>query len=97
MDKITRTLAEKALKARVGEIVQGKFNLEATKKPVRVNVLFDRFLEWAKTNYKHPHKTSSMINPLRSFFGDRLVSEMNLWLVDKYKHIENPRVKNLRR
>ncbi|HEX3034952.1 MAG TPA: site-specific integrase [Thermodesulfobacteriota bacterium] len=84
-DKITRTIAEKALKARVGEIVQGKFNIEQTKKPVRMNVLFDRFLEWAKTNYKNPAKTASAVKPLRAFFGDCLTSELNLWSVEKYK------------
>lgn len=85
IDKVTRSLTEKALKARVGEIVQGKFNLEMTKKPVRMNALFDRFLEWAKNSHKHPHKIVSIVKPLSSFFGDRLISEMNLWLVDKYK------------
>jgi integrase len=85
VDKITRTQAEKALKARAGEIVQGKFNLEVTKKPMRMNALFDRFLEWAKTNYKNPAKTASAVKPLRAFFGGRLISETNLWLVDRYK------------
>jgi hypothetical protein len=85
VDKITRSIAEKALKARAGEIVQGKFNLEATKKPIRMNALFDRFLEWAKTNHKNPAKTISAVKPLCAFFGDRLISELNLWLVDRYK------------
>ena len=39
VDKITRTLAEKALKARVGEIVQGKYNLEDTRKPIKFDQL----------------------------------------------------------
>ena len=85
VDKISRSLAEKALKARVGDIVQGRYNLEGTKKPLRMNVLFDRFLEWAKTNHKNPDKTASAVKPLRAFFGDRLISELNLWLVDRYK------------
>jgi hypothetical protein len=67
VDKITRSMAEKALKARIGEIVQGKFNLGATKKPLRVNLLFERFLEWAKSNYKSPEKTVSLSKPLIDF------------------------------
>ncbi len=52
VDKITRTLAEKALKARMGEIVQGKFNLEKTFKPILFDQLIDKYLEYAKDNHR---------------------------------------------
>jgi len=85
VDKITRTMAEKALKARVGEIVQGKFNLESTKKPVLFDTLMKRYLEWANYHHRRPDRDMSASKPLLSFFGGRYVNEITLWLVEKYK------------
>jgi integrase len=78
-------MAEKALKARVGEIVQGKFNLESTKKPVLFDTLMDRYLEWAKSHHRRPERDIAASKPLLSFFGGRYVNEITLWLVEKYK------------
>ncbi len=50
IDKITRTQAEKALKARVGEIVQGKFNLETTNTNSKLDMV--KFMNGKKSKYQ---------------------------------------------
>lgn len=85
IDKVTRTLAEKALKARAGEIVQDKFDLAKTKKPIQFNTLLDKYLNWAKDHHKRPERDFAAAKPLLSFFGGKLISNLNLWMVDKYK------------
>ena len=47
---ITKGQAEQALKARMGESVQGRFNLEKSKKAVPFNKLLKDYLQWAETN-----------------------------------------------
>lgn len=85
VDKITRSVAEKALKARAGEIVQGKFNLEKTKKPMQFDILLDTYLDWAKAHHKRPDRDFAAAKPLLSFFGGKVIGNINLWLVEKYK------------
>jgi len=85
VNKITRTLAEKALKARMGEIVQGKYNLEKTTRPISFDQLMDKYLEWAKDNHKAPERDFAAAKPLLAFFRGKTISNINLWLVDKYK------------
>ena len=49
---ITKGQAEEALKSRMGEVVQGRFNLEKTKKGVLFDKLVERYLEYSKA-YKN--------------------------------------------
>jgi len=85
VDKITRSIAEKALKARVGEIVQGKFNIAQTDKPVSVEELMDKYLKWAKDNHKAYERDISASKPLLYFFKGKKIKNLNLWHVEKYK------------
>ncbi|MGE5444798.1 MAG: tyrosine-type recombinase/integrase, partial [Ignavibacteriales bacterium] len=84
-DKITRTQAEKALKARAGEIVQGKFNLEQTKKPVLFAKLIERYLEWAKTNHRCYWRDEQVAKVLLRLFGGKLLSKIKSWDIERYK------------
>src|SRR3972149_5645045 len=85
VDKITRTQAEKALKARVGEIVQGKFNIEQTKKPVLFEKLIEKYLEWAKTNHRCYWRDEQVAKVLLKFFGGKLLSQIKSWDIERYK------------
>jgi len=85
VDKITRSLAEKALKARAGEIVQGKFNLEKAKKPILFDKLLERYLGWAKDNHKAPENDTHLTKPLLAYFEGKTLSSITPWLVEKYK------------
>ncbi|MGE5444757.1 MAG: tyrosine-type recombinase/integrase [Ignavibacteriales bacterium] len=86
-NKITRTQAEKALKARIriGEIVQGKFNLETTKKPVLFERLTGRYLEWARTNHRCCQRDEVAAKVFLKFFGGKLLSQIKSWDIEKYK------------
>jgi len=53
IDIITRRMAEKALKSRIGEIVQGKFHLEQKKKPIQFKSLLEKYLIWLKIIIVH--------------------------------------------
>jgi integrase len=85
VDKITRSVAEKALKARVGEIVQGKFNLERTKKPVPFDNLLGRYLEYAKDNHRSYKRDITISKALLKSFGNMLLSNITSWHVEKFK------------
>lgn len=83
--KITRTVAEKALKARVGEIVQWKFNLEKTKKPIQFDKLLERYLEYAKDNHRSYQRDITISKVLLKFFGSMQLSNITSWHVEKFK------------
>ena len=69
----------------MGEIVQGKFNIEQTKKPILFDKLLERYMSWAKDNHKAPERDVAAAKPLLSFFGGKVISNINLWLIEKYK------------
>src|SRR3990172_2419304 len=85
VDKITRSLAEKALKARVGEIVQGKFNIEQTRKPVPFEKILDRYLEYARSNYRAYVRAEGMRKIFLEHFGGKNSMQLNSWHIERYK------------
>jgi len=85
IDKITRTMAEKALKSRIGEIVQGKFHLEQKKKPVQFKSLVEKYLIWAKDNHRSYKRDITISKSLEKFFKRKFIDSINSWHVEKYK------------
>lgn len=85
VDKITRTQAEKALKARAGEIVQGKFNLEKTKKTVLIDRLLENYLKYAKDNHRSYKRDVTISKVLLKFFGKMPLANITSWHVEKFK------------
>lgn len=85
VDKITSSMAEKALKARAGEIVQGKFNLQQTKKPVPFEKLLDRYLEYVRNNYRAHVRAEGMRNIFLAHFDGMNLSQISFWHIEKYK------------
>src|SRR5690349_150798 len=55
----TRNIAKEALKAREGEIAQGRFNLEQVRKPHPISDLIERYHKHAES-YKHRIAASGM-------------------------------------
>ena len=55
-------MAEKALKSRIGEIVQGKYKLEEKKKPEQFKSLIEKYLVWAKKWQTIKHSDIGQIN-----------------------------------
>ncbi len=85
VNKITRFLAEKALKARIGEIVQGKFNLEMATKPVMFNRLVENYLKYAKDNHRSYKRDISISKVLLKFFSKMPLATITSWHVEKFK------------
>src|SRR3990172_2471176 len=82
---ITRKDAEKALKARMGEIVQGRFNIVKISPSVTFDVMVKHYLEWSKVNKRsYRRDVLSCRNLLKSFSGMSL-KEISSWHVEKYK------------
>ncbi|MGB3363923.1 MAG: tyrosine-type recombinase/integrase [Thermodesulfobacteriota bacterium] len=84
-DKITRSLAEKALKSRIGEIVQGKYKLEEERKPEQFRTLLGKYLVWAKDNHRSYQRDVTISKSLEKFFKGKFIDSINSWHVEKYK------------
>lgn len=78
--------AQKALDARKGEIVQGRFKLQE----VRPSPLFpdavSAFLRWAQDNRRSWTRDQHLVKSLLTFFQGKRLNEVTRWLVQKYKH-----------
>jgi integrase len=85
IDKITRTMAEKALKSRIGEIVQGKFHLEQKKKPVQFKSLVEKYLIWARDNHRSYQRDVTISKVLERFFKGMQINTISSWHMEKYK------------
>ena len=82
---ITRKDAEKAQKARMGEIVQGKFNLVKVSKSIVFDVMVTHYLEWSKTNKKSYESDCCHTRRLLEFFSGRSLKDITSWDIEKYK------------
>jgi integrase len=82
---ITKTMAHSALKAVVGEVVQGRFNLEETKKPIPFNKLADDYLKWAKVNHRCSWRDQQIVNLALRFFKGKSLSQITAWDIERYK------------
>ena len=49
---VSKGQAEQALKARLGEVVQGRFKIEDVKKSIYIKDLIDKYLKWIEDNQK---------------------------------------------
>jgi len=74
----TRELAKQALKARLGEIAQARFNLEQVKKPHLVAELVDRY-------HKHSAREKYAIDAIKDYFKGRYLSDITTWAIEKWK------------
>lgn len=82
---VTKGQAEQALKARLGEVVQGRFNLEKVKKTIPLRKLMEKYLQWIKENQKGFERESGITKFFFNFVGDRGINEITSWNIDQYK------------
>jgi integrase len=82
----SREMAKQALKARMGDMVRGQFNLEKVRKPVAFSALVSRYREYAAT-YKRGWSESEKytLERIARKFGDTGVSHITTWQVEKWK------------
>jgi len=83
--KVAKSVAEEKLDIRRSEVIRGQW------KPKVVKISFDKFeeqyLEFSKATKKPgtAKRDAVSLGPLHSFFGGKLISEINPFLIEKYK------------
>lgn len=82
----SKRLAERALAARKGEIVQGRFNFAQRKRSPRLEQAADEYLEWAKQNTRSARSVEVHLLPLKAYFRGKTLRELTPWLIERYKH-----------
>jgi integrase len=87
-----RKLAEAALAARKGEIVQGRFRL-ARINDLRLDVFSRHYLEYARTDKKSWDRDERLLQHLLRFFGGRKLHDISPFLVEVYKKRRQEEVK----
>ncbi len=82
---VTKGQAEQALKARMGEIVQGRFSLEKPRKMALFDKLVERYLEYSKANHRFYKRSLSVSKVLLRFWGGKKLTDISTWSVEKFK------------
>lgn len=81
----TKEMAKEALKAREGEIAQGRFNLEKVKKPHSFSELVERYHKHA-AGYKLSYKRERYaIDRFKQYFRGRYLPDVKTWAIEKWK------------
>jgi len=81
----TRELAKEALKAREGEIVQKRFNLDRVNKPHRFSELVGRYLIHIESYKASFSREKYAIKRFDDYFRGRHLSEITTWSIEKWK------------
>jgi len=79
-------MAKEALRARLGEIAQGRFNLDKVRKPHAFGELVDKYLKHAESYKASFQREKYSIEGLREYFGSATyLSNITTWTVEKWK------------
>jgi len=81
----TRDLAREALKAREGEIAQGRFNLEKVRKPHPITELLQRYHKHAESYKASYGREKYALEGIKKYFVGRYLSDVSTWGVEKWK------------
>ena len=82
----TREMAKEALRARLGEIAQGRFNLDKARQPHAFGELVDKYLKHAESYKASFNREKYAIDGLREYFGSAThLSKITTWTVEKWK------------
>ncbi|MBN2416790.1 tyrosine-type recombinase/integrase [bacterium] len=90
----SRREAEKCLHSRMGDIVQGKFNLESRKPAPTLFEFSEQYVEWARQNKKHSSwvRDENSLKRLLPVFGTERLTKINPFMVERYKIDRKARV-----
>lgn len=81
----TKEMAKEALRARQGEVIQGKFSLSRVRKPIPFSQLATRFHEYAKVNWRAYEENKNVITYAEREFGDLPLPELVSWRIEQWK------------
>jgi len=82
---ITKGIAEQALKVRVAEVIQGKFNIESVKKYLSIEDLINKYLNWIKDNQKTSTREKSVLKIFLNYIRIKRINEITTWDIEQYK------------
>lgn len=82
---ITKGQAEQALKARIGEIIQGRFKIEGIKKSIYFKELISKYITWIKDNQKTHSREDSVTKIFFNYIGNKRIDEITTWQIEQYK------------
>ena len=80
-----RDLAREALKAREGEVAQGRFNLEKVRKPHPISELLERYHKHAASCKASHSREKYVLEGFKKYFSGRYLSDVTIWAVEKWK------------
>jgi integrase len=81
----TRELAREALRAREGEIAQGRFNLEKVRKPHPISELIERYHKHAESYKASYSRERYALEGFKKYFSGRYLADVTTWAVEKWK------------
>jgi len=82
---VTKGQAEQALKARLGEVVQGRFKIEDVKNSIYIKDLIDKYLKWIEDNQKTTSREKQVTKTFFKFIGNNRVNQISTWDIEQYK------------
>jgi len=82
---ITKGVAEQALKVRMAEVIQGKFNIESVKKYISLEDLITKYLDWIKDNQKTSTREKSVLKIFLNYIRQKRINEITTWDIEQYK------------
>jgi integrase len=85
--EVSRTVAKEELARKKAEVLEQKLNPVKARKSPRFEDFVEDYLEWSKANKKprsYERDVTSLV-ALRPFFTGKLLSDINPWLIEKYK------------
>ena len=80
-----RDLAREALKAREGEVTQGRFNLDKVRKPHPISELLERYQKHAASYKASYSREKYVLAGLKKYFSGRYLTDVTTWAVEKWK------------
>ena len=89
----TLEMAKEALKSRLGEIAQGRFNLGKTRKPVPFSTLAEQYREFGATTKRAWEDEKYVTEMFAQRFGDTPLSQITQWEIEKWKAERSKSVK----
>lgn len=92
---VTERQAKEALKARMGDIVKGKFDIAKTKSYPTFKQLMQEYLEWSESNKRSFERDISSSKHLLPFFGNKRINEIDNWFIEKYRMKRKQEIKSL--
>ena len=81
----TREMAKDALRARLGEITQGRFNLEKTRKPIPFSKLAERYREYGASTKRAWDDEKHITERFADLFGETPLALITTWQIEKWK------------